>query len=563
MVMASCAKPKPSFSTSGNLVTSQQISSSSVRLVNLYGYTDLMVNGQPLTDMQFPQSFGEVILPLPTPFFPTTGKLGQTYRIPQQFISAQNTARVTMMEGFDLSSPDTLRNTFTVTDDYAQPNDYYAVPFRDPSTPQSDATGQVFGDSVFTVPRPVSPAADPTHVLIRLLNLSSGPDAANLVGAMRLVYANGQHVFSGAADTLVSPGNHSGYVELPYGTYQLRVLTAQNDQVPSAQQDVVSSSAGMTLEQVTGRMNGSALTYAPMITYLPGGVYTVVVCANNDFQVPYGNGSLPSSSNSFWVIPDITPAANVTYARMQVANAVPGSTLSVSVDGQALETSLAYPGAGGYQVYVNGAHLIQATDQTGKVMAEKTVTLNGGDNITAWVYPSPSGADSILPVQNNLSGTWYYASGGDGSDGSTSQLHTYTPTWIRFLNLCPDLPLLTFTQGNGLLFPDNMDYASSALAAQNLAPGQLPTGTYFDYVSGIPPLIQAYQSQPLIVPGDWLSDIPAVKSSDFVMSTPAIYPYGLPVSGEPGVYTVALVGRYGAGAAAGQTAQMIIVKHNQ
>ncbi|TDX00757.1 DUF4397 domain-containing protein [Dinghuibacter silviterrae] len=559
LTWGACAKSKPNFPTSGNLVTSQQIVSSSARIVNLDGYTDIAVNGQPLTDMLFQQTFGEVIYPSPTPFFPTTGKMGQTYKIPQQFFNAQHTAEVELLQGINTGTLDTLYKKFQVTDDYAQPNDYYDVPYRK-NIPPSLATLQITSDSVFVIPRPISPAADPTHFLIRILNLSSGPDAANLVGGMRLAYANGAHVATGAADTLTIPGNYSGYIELPYGTYQFKVLTAQNAQVPSAQQDVVSTSAGLSLTEATGTMSGSPLTYAPIITYQPGGVYTIVVNTNNDFQVPYGNGGLPSASNSFWVIPDITPGANVTYAHLQVANAVPGSDISITVDGQPLGGSVAFPGAGAYQVYVSGTHQVQVTDKGGQIMAQKTLTLNGGDNITAWVYPGPGGADSILPVQNNLSGSWYSpTTGGDGSSAATSQYHTYYPFWIRFLNLCPDLPLVTFTQANGQLFPDNIGYGSSALAAQNLAPGGLPD-TYLQYVASfytMPAQIQVYQSQPLVLPGDWLSDIPALTPSDFVNSTAASYPYGLPTStGEPGVYTVALVGT-------GAAAQMIIVKHNQ
>jgi hypothetical protein len=212
---------------------------------------------------------------------------------------------------------------------------------------------------------------------------------------------------------------------------------------------------------------------------------------------------------------------------------------------------------------VNGTHQLQVSDQSGKVLVSKTLSLNGGDNITAWVYPSPSGSDSIVFVQNNLSGNYYNGGTGDGSDASTSQFHINCPFWIRFLNLCPDLPYVTFTQGNGYMWLDNPTYGTSALAAQNLTPGGLPD-TYFQYVSGVgytmPDQIEAYQSQPLILPGDWLSDIPALVAGDFSSGSTLIYPYGLPVNGEPGVYTVALVGRYGSG---GTGAQMIIVKHNQ
>ncbi len=559
----SCAKTKPNFSTSGNQVSTNQITSSSARIVNLYGYTDLIVNGTPLTDMLFPQAPGEIINPTPTAWFPTTGKLGQTYNVPEQFFNAQHTANVALLEGYAVSTPiDTLSRRFTVTDNYSSPFDYYDVPYRKGVT-QSEANIQVYSDSVFVIPRPISPAANPTHALVRLLNLSSSPDAANLVGGMRLAYANGSHVATGAADSLTSPGNYSGYIEIPYGTYQFKVLTANNVQVPSAQQDVVSNSAGLTITESMGTVNGSPLTYAPLVTYQPGGVYTIVVNTNNDFQVPYGNQALPSASNSFWIITDITPQANVTYGRVQVANAIPGISLNVSVDGQSWPDAVNYPGAGAYQVLVNGTHQVQVSDQSGKVLVSKTLSLNGGDNITAWVYPSPSGSDSIVFVQNNLSGNYYNGGTGDGSDASTSQFHINCPFWIRFLNLCPDLPYVTFTQGNGYMWLDNPTYATSALAAQNLTPGGLPD-TYFQYVSGVgytmPDQIEAYQSQPLILPGDWLSDIPALVAGDFSSGSTLIYPYGLPVNGEPGVYTVALVGRYGSG---GTGAQMIIVKHNQ
>jgi hypothetical protein len=567
LIWGACAKAKPEFSTSGNLVTSQQIASSSVRLVNLYGYTDLRVNGQALTDMAFPTGFGQIILPLPTVFFPTTGKLGQTYEIPQQFINAQHTAMVEVEVVTYASSAgqDSIIRKFQVTDNYAQPNDYYVVPVR---LPGATIGGQVFTDSVIAIPRAVSPAADPTHILVRVLNLSTGPDAANLQGAMRLAYADGTHVATGAADSLVSPGSSSAYMELPYGTYQFKVLTAQNNQVPSAQQDM----PPMTIVQSSGMIYAAppavqtALTYAPIVSFQPGGVYTIVVNANNNFNIPYGTGTLDASSNSFWVIPDIAPAANVTYARMQVANAVPGSSITVSVDGQPLGKPVAYPGTGSYQVYVNGSHTVQATDQGGKLLAQKTLTLNGGDNITAWVYPAPGGTDSILPVQNNLSGNWYPGNTTDGSNASINQFHTSFPFWIRFLNLCPDLPLVTFTQANGQLFPEYLvNSGGNSLAAENLAPGVLPD-TYLQYIgvyNTMPPQIEAYQSQPQILPGDWLSDIPSLKASGFVMSTAASYPGGLPATGEPGVYTVALVGRYGTNAPAGEQAKMIIIKHNQ
>ena len=71
----------------------------------------------------------------------------------------------------------------------------------------------------------------------------------------------------------------------------------------------------------------------------------------------------------------------------------------------------------------------------------------------------------------------------------------------------------------------------------------------------------AYRSAPNIIPGTWANDIPVLTSQDFIARKSLYTTAGrtIPVQ-EPGIYTVALIGRSGA---AGATAKMMILKHKK
>jgi hypothetical protein len=565
LVLGACSKPKLDSAT-GNLPTQLQLSSSTVRIVNLGGFTDLAVNGVQLTDFVLPDIYGNRF-PSPTTYFPATGTLGMTYLIPQQFLDSSHSAAVQLAVPVSGGlTPGTYYHeavsNFGVTEDYSHPNDYYWIYSR-----TAGGGSFSYSDSLVVIPRAISPAADPTHFLVRMVNLSSAPDDAGLIGPMRLAYADGSHVATGAADSLVSPGNYTAYYELPYGTYQFKVLTSQGSQVPGA--PVNMQVPIITDNQFTAIMQGLGVTYAPIQTFQPGGVYTIVVSVNHNFQYPYGTGDVGNNYNAYQVITDVAPAANVTYARIQAVNAVPGEAVTVSVDGAPLVSSLAYDSVTAYQAYVTGAHQVTVQDGTGKTLASKSFNLQGNTNFTIWTFPSGDSVDFLL-AQNNLSGNESDTYNADGSDAAPDITFNSFPYIVRFLNLCPDLPYVTFTQANGALFADGN--SSFAVAAQNLPfGGQLSSSAVpFPYVSanggtgGISSQIQVYQSQlqPKVIPGNWLSDIPALQNTDFISMPASFYPGGLP-TGEPGVYTVALTGRYGQGITPGQQAKMIIIKHTK
>jgi hypothetical protein len=143
----------------------------------------------------------------------------------------------------------------------------------------------------------------------------------------------------------------------------------------------------------------------------------------------------------------------------------------------------------------------------------------------------------------------YYS--GATEDGTYSMIKTEYPSWVRFMNFCPDLPEVTFTRENGQMFAD-------PLPGQHLLPGIATAAVKSPYVmlnAGFYNDIVAYASQPAVLPGDWLRNVPVLKAQQFIANA-ALYRKGLPGS-EPGFYTVALVGRIST------AARMIIIKHNK
>jgi hypothetical protein len=563
VTLAACSKLKEDQRT-GNLPTDAQMTASTVRLVNVAGFTDLIINGQKLTNFVLPTADG-TRYPSPTVYFPTTGTIGSTYSIPEPFLNGNDSATVQIEGAYDsgngvyvFSGP-----TFGVKETYNTPTDYYWVLSR-----AAGATGGSTGyDSLVVIPRAVSPAADPTHILVRLVNLSSAPDDAGLTGPMSLAFADGQHV-SPSTDG-IAPHNWSGYVELSYGSYQFKVLTDQNAQVPGVPVNLLTPI--LVTDQFTTVMSGMGLTYAPIQTFQPGGVYTIVVSVNNGYQYSYGGsgGSIGDQYNSYRIITDVNPPVNGTYSRLQAANAVPGTPLTVLVDGTPLASGLAYDSASAYQAYVTGTHKVSVQDAGGKELASKSVDILSNTNFTIWTFPSGSGVDFLM-AENNLGGNRNDTYNTDGSDPSSGTTYNSFPFLVRFLNFCPDLPYATFTQANGALFVDGS--AGVALAAQNLPfGGQLSSALVpYPYASsygsvGLGGLgqIQVYQSQPSLVPGNWLSTIPSLQTTDFITMPASFYPAGLPGFGEPGVYTVALTGRYGPDAPAGQEARLIVLKHTK
>ncbi|MBC9932127.1 DUF4397 domain-containing protein [Chitinophaga qingshengii] len=552
-MLTSCTK-KENF-TYDNRINLQADAASSVRIVNLRGATELMVNGKQLSSFMLPNMEGyyDQTTTKGTPFFPETGRMGLTYTIPQQFVSADGTVKDIRFASFVRNFSLALTRGFVAKDDFNHPTDYYFTYF-------APNTGQLT-DSLFPIPRSVSPPANPQRCKVRLLNLSTANSLAG--GNMRVVWADGTTV---AGLDNIGIGQYSDYIELPYGTYQLKVMTMDGVPVPGvggSGQDfnVVNPQTGtIMLPGVYAKppVNGfvdSKLTFAPLKTYQPGGVYTIVVAEHNNFRNPTGgsNGeTYPAKNNGFRIIADVEPQNN-TYARLQAVNVLPGKSIKVTMDGNPLGNTLSFSAASAFNAFLTGTHTLKVTDAAGVVLTDSTFTLLPGDNQTAWIYETAAGKPAISLVANNLSNQYY---NGATEDGSYSTIKIEFPSWIRFMNFCPDLPEATFTTDDGQVL-------ANGVASERLQLGiPLVKNPYAKMEANFYQRILAYASQQNVVPGNWLREVSPLRSRDFI-ARPELYAAGQSPLSETGVYTVALIGNLNTSKPGSEKARMIIIKHNQ
>lgn len=542
LLTAACSKSKEDVRT-GNEPDYSNSAKSSVRLLT-FNTWDLMVNGTKVTNWFFAPSNSPLAgIPFPTPYFPVTGKLKDSWYLPQQFLDSKGEAFIKVGIAQGVSQPDYLVDSFTVKDDYYQPSDYYLY------TSAADHLGTY---SATRVPRTTAIPADPTHIRIRLVNLCAAIGNGSEDG-LTLAFADGTPV--NATTSHIANHTWSDYVELPAGTYQFKVLIdGTGIQIPGKPPTLIS-----TISPDNYSLNGTQVYYNPVQTFQPGGVYTVVVAR---ISGAYQFGDSPLYPNTSAVVTDIDPPANIAYGRIQLVNAaVEGEKgIHMLVDGGDAP-AVAYGKAGDYVTLVTGPHAIRITDASGKLLVEKNIQVNGGDNLTVWAYPAAGAATALTVVTNNMGGTRMIGTNADGSDALNN---LYNPlkfkmlVQTRFLNLCPELPEVTFTDINGVLFKE--DRFSAAVAAQHLAPGQASAAPY-PYVDLGPVTggaVQVYRSQPGVLPGNRITGVAALTKADFVKMPAAFFPDGN-YGAEPGVYTVALVGHN----TAGQHPRLILIKHNQ
>lgn len=538
------------------------LTASTVRLMNMgRAATELIINDTPLTSFQQPNIEGYYLESRPTIYF-QNGRLGASYTIPQRFIKAGGSAHIRIGSMIFGDKNIQYPKDFDIHEDVNNPTDFYNVLYG----AHGDA-GSLGDDSLFAIPRSISPPAAPERFKVRLLNLSSAPDVASLDGNMTLILADGTKV--SATTSSIAPGKYSDYIELPYGTYQFKVMTDDGKVLPAVKvnSDELLNIVGKATATMTTGDNpvvDTRLTYAPTRAYQPGGVYTIMVCANAGFSYkdPGSSYAAPITFNSFRIIADNKEALNITYGRLQAANAIPGQPVTVNVDGLPLaEGGLAYSKSSAYKILVAGAHTVTLHDASGKKLAEQPLTISGSDNYTAWVYPGDNGQPALRIVANNLSGSFYLPGNSKGDDGSNDQYSVSMPFKVRFLNLSIDIPEVTFTGANGALLSGYLTY--SGTASQHLSRGQVATDQpyiFFSPLTGINK-IGVYASAPGVLPGDWLIDIPQLNGSDFI-ARPDLYKNGLPAY-ETGVYTVALTGTLHPKNPGQVPARMIIIKHNQ
>ncbi|WP_367865537.1 DUF4397 domain-containing protein [Pedobacter sp. WC2423] len=549
LVLAGCKKEKIDSGYDNRSITDAR-KSSSVRIINLADYNQVQANGDTLTNYIIRQPNDPMGSAFPgTVYFPEKGRLETTWNIQQNFFK-NGTAKILVEHAAYQMQKDPLQ--LEVKED-VQPADYYLLP--------TETYAQVTGQPAFVrVPRSVAAASNPSSFKVRILNLSAtvkpeqGMESIN--GPMSLAWADGTLISSKTNNIL--PGQYSDYIELPYTTAQLKVLTPDGIQVPGF-------GDGQVLNPSTSTIEGFTLTYVPLKTYVPGGVYTIVVAAR-EFVIPYrssNNGeTVKGYQNSLRVINDVNEPVNLTYGRIQAVNAIPGvNGMKVLVNGKALGASMNYTGQTAYEPFIIGDYKIEATDASGAVIASNSLKLGANTNFTLWVHPDANGKTTISAVANDLSGT-LFSGAGSGDDATYSRYKAGFPFNIRFLNLCPDMPYLTLTTNNAQDFPSA--YGFNTDAVKNLRPGIFPVESPYIRASydAKPYQIMAFRSSPTVFPGTWASDIPVVNSKDLI-ARPELYVRGDLPNQEPGFYTIALVGSTSPSAPADKKAKMIIVKHSK
>lgn len=551
VILFSCKKEKMNVERDNRTEVNNR-TLANLRIVNLGGYNQVIANGNKLTNFIEREANDPDAGKYPgTDYFPKDGRMGATWQVPQDLFGADGSLQLKFtVPGEGIHNPE-----LNLKGDRVQPLDYYLLP-------NMDISGQ---PEYVTVERGIAQPSKPDHFKIRIINLcakykygviSPRGQMEDLIGPLSLAYADGTLVAPETSNVTLEK-RVSGYVELPYGTYQFRVLTPDGRQVPGTTEITIDPPTSTITAIRNNEIASTNLTYAPVTTFQPGGVYTIVV-APYDFNFDASPWEVQSGAvqNAFRVITDVSPGGNITYSRLQGVNAFTGrQTIGFRIDGIDLAKALSFGQTSAYGNYVQGQHVIEATDASGKVIAKTEQVLRPAQNYTAWLYPTTTGTASLVLVANDLSGTQYTGNGNvDDPSGNILQSGFFFSR--RFLNLSPDNPYTTFTQDNGKLITEGI----------NLQPGlpllQQPysIGIYWQTAFEM----MAYRSAPGIVPGIWASDIPVLKSQDFIMRK-ALYENAgrdLPDQ-EPGVYTIALIGRSGTNVELSDKARMIIVKHTR
>ncbi|SOD13350.1 DUF4397 domain-containing protein [Pedobacter xixiisoli] len=554
-----CKKDKVDHILDNRVLTDNR-ANSTARIINLGGFNQVIANGDSLTNFVVRNNIGPDSYKFPgTSYFPIDGRLGKTWNVPQDLFDAQGSAKFDFMSR--LYQPTLLPDIkVEVKNDYSNPTDYFLMP-------SVFMTGQ---PEVVPIKRGVAAPSKPDHFKIRIVNLSGeiknkGNNASGLLedltGSVSLAFADGTLV-DPQTNNISSAKQSSEYIEIPYGTYQFKILMQNGRQMPALGSELYEFTLidPPTSTIPNNLMNSTALTYAPIQTYQPGGIYTILVAPQRyNYLINEIGETSDTYQNSFQIINDNSVPANNTYFRIHGANAWDAQQISFRSNGKVIANNLDFGNVSEYANFVHGNHTVEALDAKGKVIASAQQTLRPAQNYTAWLYQDPSGAAKLLIVANDLSGA-ISSQNTNQDDATFARTQQKFFFFKRFLNFSGDNPYITFTSNNG----QPVGAGNSAVGV-NMQPGvplferPFASGSYnqpaFD--------LMVYRSKPNVVPGIWANDINKLKNDDFIAKK-ELYTQAsrkIPVQ-EAGIYTIALIGKTAATSLATQ-AKMIIVKHNK
>ncbi|MGN7723462.1 DUF4397 domain-containing protein [Chitinophaga sp. 22620] len=530
---------------------------SGVRIINSVEFQHVMANGDSLTNFKLINGGVDSYTPPfsglwsngqpGTAYFPLNGFLGREWRIPKALFRENGRLDLFFQSlvGYPNNNVDpaiSFKIGLTIQQKDNRKMDYYLGYHPD------------HGD-YFVTERDETPPSKPENIRLRVINLTTDQGVGtayfpapqpDVHGPVTLAYADGRPV--SPVTTQVGTVNRvSDYIELPAGTYQFRVISKDGWMIPGTD----GASEHMLIDPATFSISSqpnfaeapvsSYLVHAPIHSFQPGGVYTILVYPSSfGYFITGFYEATKFSQNAFRIIQDNTPAANLNYARVQGFNALPGTGVSLRLGGKTAGR-MAYGEASAFQHLPVGETDIQLLDDAGKVLMSATHLIRANQHYTIFAFPDAAGRPQMTVMPSDLSGN-----------------NTPMPHRKRFINLCPDIPYATFTTNNGAPLGGKQ--------VSNLQPGIAATED--PYVDGhtmrAPYEVLAYRSAPGTVPGVWADDIPVLHSHDFIANEQLYARFNgkLPVQ-EPGYYTVALIGRTGANVPQAYKAKMVIIKHNQ
>ena len=518
---------------------------SSIRLFNLFSTDlDVTVNNIPLTSYSADQNASGVSQGLaifPSGVWPDGG----AFTIPYTLVDKKGQVHISVtprasLSGFPVKGADTI-----LADDQLHPTDYY-----------------ILSDGRFLA-EPRSPAV-PTNAYdfkIRVINLGALRDTNHITGPVTVTYADGSKV--DPLLTGVLTGQRSDYVELPYTTAALKVFANGNFSQQLTEIPSVPNFIGQGMIPVYDQEG----RFSPHHPFKPGGVYAIVVMPGVFLYRDQFSAPEYVTLNACRIISENSPPVNFTYARVEAVNVLPDLSrgpITVKVDGQPLGAPMDYATHTDYKIFIQGDHQVQAYDKSGVLLVERTLPLFANDNMTVWVYQKNDTPDISFAA----------------TDMSTVQ---NTQQW-RIMDLCDGVPWLSLTDDlTPLIVHDNSVYPPTTdSSAINVPLGQPVThNPYLNFYvgpeatgsSGSPILprqtpnftkLRAFSSNPgppLELPGAYLEDVQSITSSVFI-ANPGMYTQPVP-AGEPGAYTVALIGKTSVHPPDPAAARFFILKHTK
>jgi hypothetical protein len=475
-----------------------------------------------------------------------------------------------------------FRDTLLLNDP-VNPKDYYLLP-----------NGKI---AVFN--RNNTSPSNPQYFKIRIVNLGDPNSGFNVGGPVSLTYSDGSQVdpvLNGIAN-----GQSSQYAEVPYGAYQFKLFAGGAN--PDFKRQLATDRILYAYNGCVPGILPQEGFMPPVMTFKPGGVYTIMVIPSTfNYEVTCnGSTSIREThyANAYHVITDLDPGANLSYARINAINTVPGKKITVTDNGRTIgEGALPYIGdlfqtkalACHYEIVVQGHHRIQAQDESGKTLAELEIQLYPFDNITFWIRNDASGKTSIIFTSNDMTNTMYktgIASGQAPDDGTNGEIRRRRIVYAwqsRFLNFCNELSSVSFSSDGQLFLPAYVypDTVRPYDAYTQLAPGHVPQrnasviyalDNFAAYgqdgkpdasipnseSSWFPKRIWVNNSEGGLLPGMLMTDITPIDCSKTYFMNDALYStdHTRPPA-ENGVYSTVLVGGQ-----SGAARKIVVIKHNK